>query len=37
MNKTVQYEKTEICNKRYNNNNTNNTNYAQINSFNKGK
>ena len=39
MNKTVQYEKTDIYNKRYtNNNNSNsNTNYTQINSFNKGK
>ncbi len=37
MNKTVQYERTDICNKRYNNNNFNNANYTQINSFNKGK
>ena len=41
MNKTVQYERTDINKKRYtntNNSNSNiNTNYTQINSFNKGK
>jgi hypothetical protein len=43
MNKTVQYEKTDIYNKRFNNinnsnnNNKSNTNYIQINSFNRGK
>ena len=37
MNRTVQYERTEISNKRYTSNSNINTNYTQINSFNKGK